>query len=60
MDHLEDFKRLLQQIMSKNPEPTMSPEKIHFDRLAMEVMELVGDKWMKTPSVNRGLKILIF
>jgi len=31
--------------MSQDPKPTMSEEEIHFDQLAMGVMELVGDSY---------------
>jgi len=30
--------------MSREPKPSMSPEEIHFDVLAMEVMKLGGDR----------------
>jgi len=53
MNHSDEFKRLLRQIMSKEPEPIYSPDEIHFDRLAMEVMELMGDRWVVWPEQGR-------
>jgi len=32
--------------MSQEPKPIMSEEEIHFDVLAMGVLELVGEKWV--------------
>ena len=49
MDHFDEFRKLLRQIMSQDCKPTMSEEEIHFDQLAMEVMELVGDRWVVCP-----------
>jgi len=43
MEHPDEFRKLLQQIMSEECKPLMSEEEIHFDQLAMGVMELVGD-----------------
>jgi hypothetical protein len=44
MKNPDEFCKLLEQIISKDPEPTMSPEEIHFDQLVMGVMELVGNR----------------
>lgn len=41
MEHTNEIRKLLRQIMSKPPEPTMTPQEIHFDVLAMDVLELV-------------------
>ena len=47
MEHPDDeFRKLLQQVMNETPLPKMEPEEIHFDQLAMEVMELVGNRWV--------------
>ena len=46
MEHPNEFHKILQQIMSQEPQPLMSEEEIHFDQLAMEVMELVGDSYV--------------
>lgn len=46
MEHTDEFRKLLQQIMSQEPKPLLSEEEIHFDELAMGVMELVGDKFV--------------
>ncbi len=43
MEHPNEFRKLLRQIFSQEPKPLMSEEEIHFDRLSMNVMELVGD-----------------
>ncbi len=44
MEHPKDeFTELLRQIMSQECKPLMSEEEIHFDLLAMNVMQLVGD-----------------
>lgn len=41
-----EFQELLRQIMSKPPKSILSEEEIHFDELAIGVMELVGDRWV--------------
>ena len=46
MEHPKQFHKILQQIMSREPKPQMSEEEIHFDVLAMKVMQLVGDRWV--------------
>ncbi len=46
MDTHNQFHKILQQIMSREPKPQMSEEEIHFDVLAMKVMQLVGDRWV--------------
>ncbi len=38
MDNSEEFKKLLKQIMKKDPEPTLSPEEITFE---VEVMQAI-------------------
>ena len=43
--HPDEFKKLLDQITRKDPEPTMRPEEIAFEVEIMKVLELVGD-WM--------------
>ena len=45
MDDLTEFKKILQQIMSREPKPTMKPEDIQQSIRELEVMELVGDRW---------------
>ena len=46
MEDLSEFKKLLQQIMSQEPKPLMSEEEIHFEELAIGVLELVGEKYV--------------
>ncbi len=47
MEHTPDeFRKLLRQVMSQECKPLMSEEEIHFDVLAIEVMELVGEKYV--------------
>ena len=46
MEDLSEFKKLLKEIMSQEPKPTLSEEEIHFDVLAMKVIELVGEKYV--------------
>ncbi len=46
MKHPDEFRKLLQQIMSQECKPLMSKEEIHFDVLSMEVIELVGGRWI--------------
>ena len=47
MEHPDEFHKILQQIMSQECKPLMSEEEeIHFEELAMEVMELVGGKYV--------------
>ncbi len=46
MEHPNEFKKILRQILSQECKPLKSKEEIHFDHLAMEVMELVGDQWV--------------
>ena len=43
MEDLSKFKKLLEQIMSKDSEHFMNPEEIYFDSLVIDVIELVGD-----------------
>ena len=43
MELPNDFHKILRQILSQEPKPLLSKEEIHFDRLSMKVMELVGD-----------------
>ena len=42
MEHPEEFKKLLLQVMSRECKPTLSEEEIHFDVLSMKVIEVVG------------------
>ena len=44
--HPNDFHKILRQVMSQEPKPTLSEEEIHFDVLAMDVIELVGGKYV--------------
>lgn len=46
MEHPKNFHKLLRQILSQEPKPLMSKEEIHFERLSMKVMQLVGDQWV--------------
>ena len=46
MEDLSEFKRLLKEIMSKDSEHSLSPEEIYFDSLVIDVIELVGDRWV--------------
>ncbi len=46
MEHPNDFHKILWQIMSQEPKPILSEEEIHFEELAMGVMELVGEKYV--------------
>jgi hypothetical protein len=46
MEHPNDFHKILRQITSQEPKPVLSEEEIHFDVLAMEVIELVGNKYV--------------
>jgi len=43
MEHHNEFIELLKEIISRDPEPIMSEEEIHFDVLVTQVMEQVGD-----------------
>jgi len=44
MNKSVEFRKLFHEIMSQPPKPTMSEEEIHFDVLAMRVIEIVGEK----------------
>jgi len=46
MEHPTEFIKLLRQVMSQECKPLMSEEEIHFDQLAMGVMELIGSKFV--------------
>ena len=46
MEDLPEFKKLLKEIMSQEPKPLMSEEEIHFEELAIGVLELVGEKYV--------------
>jgi hypothetical protein len=46
MEDLSKFKKLLKEIMSQEPKPTLSEEEIHFEELAIGVLELVGEKYV--------------
>jgi hypothetical protein len=46
MEHPKDFIKILRHIMSQEPKPQMSEEEIHFEVLAMKVIELVGEKYV--------------
>ena len=46
MEHPDEFQKILRQVMSQECKPLMSEEDIHFDILSMEVVELVGGKWV--------------
>jgi hypothetical protein len=46
MDTPNQFHKMLQQIMSRPPKHNYTAAEIHFDVLAMEVLELVGDRWV--------------
>ena len=41
-----EFFELLRQILNQECKPVLSEEEIHFDVLAMKVMELVGDSYV--------------
>ena len=43
MDDPNEFRKLLQEIIKKDPEPTLSPENLTFEVEVMKVSELVGD-----------------
>ena len=50
MEATNEFQEILRQIMSQEPKPLLSEEEIHFEELAMGVMELVGESflvWLK-------------
>jgi len=46
MDDLDKFKKLLQEIMRKDSDDIINPEEIYFDSLFIEVIELVGERWV--------------
>jgi len=46
MEDLSKFKRLLKEIMSKDSEHFLSPKEIYFDSLVIDVIELVGEKYV--------------
>jgi len=46
MEHPNEFHKILRQVMSQELKPILSEEEIHFDELAMEVIELVGGKYV--------------
>ena len=46
MEHPTRFLKILRQVMRREPKPILSEEEIHFDVLAMGVMELVGEKYV--------------
>ena len=43
MDNSDEFRKLLQEIMIKDPKPKMSSEEIAFEVEVIKVLELVGD-----------------
>jgi hypothetical protein len=43
MDDLDDFRKLLNEIFSKESEHILSPEEIYFDNLVTDAIELVGN-----------------
>jgi hypothetical protein len=43
MDDLDDFKKLLSEIFSRESEHLLNPEEIYFDTLVTDVIELVGN-----------------
>ena len=46
MEELNKFKKLVQDIMNKDSGYLLSPEEIYFDSLVIDVIELVGDRWV--------------
>jgi len=46
MEDLSKFKKPLKDIMRKDSEHFMSHEEIYFDSLVIDVIELVGDRWV--------------
>ena len=46
MEDLSKFKKLLKEILSKDSEHYLSPEDIYFDSLVIDVIEMVGNKWV--------------
>lgn len=43
MDHFNEFRKPLMQIINEDPEPTLGPEEIAFEVQVMKALELVGD-----------------
>jgi len=43
MDDLDEFRKLLKDIMCNDSENSIYPEEIYFDSLIIDVIELVGD-----------------
>lgn len=43
MDELDEYKKLLKDLMSNDSEHFISPEDIYFDSLVIDAVELVGD-----------------
>ena len=39
----KEFRRLLDEIMSRDSESILSPEEIYFDSLVIDALEMVGD-----------------
>jgi len=39
----QEFRRLLDEIMSRDSESILSPEEIYFDSLVIDALEMVGD-----------------
>jgi len=46
MNKSDKFHKILRQVMSQEPKPLLSEEEIHFDVLSMNVIELVGEKYV--------------
>lgn len=46
MEDPNEFQKILRLMMTQEPRPILSEEEIHFDVLSMEVIELVGDKYV--------------
>ena len=46
MDNLDKFNKLLQEILNHDSVYMIRPEEIYFDSLLIDVIELVGDRWV--------------
>jgi len=55
MEHPKQFQKILRQVMSQEPKPFLSDKEIHFDVLAMEVIELLGEKCLSSATSGTRL-----
>ncbi len=46
MEYPNEFRKQLRQILSQEAKPLLSEEEIHFEELAMGVMQLLGEKYV--------------